>query len=48
MDKQDIKFKAKAGGPEKLNNYTFRGYHSGGCISYRKKNDPEVKHLVAN
>lgn len=48
MDKRDIKFKAKADGPEQLSNYTRRGYHSDGCISFRKKNGPEIKHLVAN
>lgn len=37
MDKRDVKFKVKAGGPEKLSNYTCRGYHSGGCIGYREK-----------
>lgn len=48
MDRWDIKFKVKVDGPEKLSNDIFRGYHSGRCISYRKKNDPKIKHLVGN
>lgn len=46
MDKRDSKLRMEEGGPEKLSNYTFRGYHLGWCINCCQKNDTENQILI--